>query len=81
MEELGVANVNFGAMRTFGSMGELAIRSTEAGHDLLLICSDLSAGEEAFTALREAYQSGRLHVDTLLESATKFVTTRQRFSI
>ena len=56
-------DLEMGALRTLGTMGEIAVRATEAGHDLLLICSDLSLVEEAFKALRKAYKENRL--DTL----------------
>ena len=53
-------DLEMGALRELGTMGEAAVRSTEAGHDLLLICSDLAAAQEAFQALRDAYRDGRL---------------------
>lgn len=55
-------DLEMGALRTFGSVGEAAVRATEAGHDLLLVCSDLAAAEEVQTHLMRAYQTGRLPV-------------------
>lgn len=72
-------DLQMGAVRTFGSIGEAAIRSVEAGHDLLLICSDLGASEEAFSALRTAYESGRLNQDELEDSVERIQILRQRF--
>jgi len=74
-------DLEMGALRTFGSIGEAAVRATEAGHDLLLICSDLAAAEDASAALRRAYQSGRLPLEELTESASKLAKLRQKFSI
>ncbi len=53
-------DLEMGASRTLGTMGEAAVRATEAGHDVLLICSDLRAAHEACDALRRAYEEGRL---------------------
>jgi len=72
-------DLEMGALRTFGSMGEAAVRATEAGHDLLLICSDLAAQKEALTSLRQAYQSGRLNQEELKASVTRFNAVRQQF--
>jgi beta-glucosidase-like glycosyl hydrolase len=68
-----------GALRSFGSVGESAIRAAEAGHDLLLICSDLAAAKEALSALRLAYQSGRLATSELESSVERLARVRQQF--
>ena len=72
-------DLEMGALRTFGSVGEVAVRATEAGHDLLLICSDLAAQKEALTSLRQAYQSGRLSQEGLTASTARFNAVRQQF--
>ena len=74
-------DLEMGALRTFGSIGEAAVRATEAGHDLLLICSDLAATEDAASSLRRAYQGGRLKLEELTESAAKLAQVRQKFSL
>ena len=72
-------DLEMGALRTFGPMGEAAIRATEAGHDLLLICSDLAAAEEAFSSLKQAYQSGRLSQAELAASVERAAVVRRKF--
>ena len=72
-------DLEMGALRTFGTVAEAAVRATEAGHDLLLICSNLSAAEEALSALRHAYQSGRLDAAELQVGAEKVAQLRQKF--
>lgn len=72
-------DLEMGALRAFGGMGEAAIRATEAGHDLLLICSDLSAAEEALSALRGAYHSGRLSQAELAQSVNRIAQLREKF--
>ena len=74
-------DLEMGALRTFGSIGEAAVRATEAGHDLLLICSDLDAAEDAASSLRRAYQGGRLPLEELAESASKLARLRRKFSL
>jgi len=73
-------DLEMGALRAFGTMGEVAVRATEAGHDLLLICSDLSAARDAAETLRHAYQNNRLHREELELSAERFADVRHRFS-
>lgn len=72
-------DLEMGALRTFGTMGEACIRAIEAGHDLLLICSDLAAAHAAFRALRTAYEQGRLPLDELEQSVQRLSTVRQQF--
>jgi len=72
-------DLEMGALRAFGSVAEGAIRATEAGHDLLLICSDLRAAGEALSSLRGAYQSGRLSTDELQLSVNRLERLRQKF--
>ena len=74
-------DLEMGALRALGNIGEAAVKATEAGHDLLLICSDLDAAEAAASALRLAYQSGRLKLKALAESAEKLARVRQKFSL
>jgi len=70
-------DLEMGALRTLGSMGELAVRATEAGHDLLLICSDLSRASEAFQALRKAYKENRLDMLELEKSHQRLAKLRK----
>ena len=74
-------DLEMGALRTLGSMGEAAVRATEAGHDLLLICSDLGAAEEAAAALRCAYQESRLERAALEASAERITRAMRAFPI
>ena len=72
-------DLEMGALRTFGTMGELAVRATEAGHDLLLMCSDLTAAKEALASLRAAYQGGRLPIAELEQSVARIERVRRKF--
>jgi beta-N-acetylhexosaminidase len=72
-------DLEMGALRTFGTMGELAVRATEAGHDLLLVCSDLTAAKEAFSGLRAAYQGDRLPIAELERSVARIEGVRRKF--
>lgn len=53
-------DLDMGALQKGVGAGESAVRAVEAGHDLLLLCADLQAQLQAYQALTEAYQSGRL---------------------
>ena len=72
-------DLEMGALGSFGSMGEIAVRATQAGHDLLLVCSDLGAAEEAAQALRQAYETGRLPRAELEASAARVEVLRRKF--
>jgi beta-N-acetylhexosaminidase len=64
--ELGFAGViasddlEMGAVSETCPIGEAAVRTAAAGHDLLLVCHTAPAQRAAAAALVEAYRSGRL---------------------
>ncbi len=70
-------DMDMGALRECAPSGEGAIRAVEAGHDLLLFCADQQAQREAFDALTNAYQKGRLGSETL-ESTVRRVGALQK---
>ena len=72
-------DLEMGALRAFGTMGEAAVRATEAGHDVLLICSDLAAAKEALSGLKAAYQSGRLDRAELEASVQRMKKVRENY--
>lgn len=71
-------DLEMGALRTFGTIGEAAVRATQSGHDVLLICSDLAAQQEAFSRLRQAYREGRLSTVELELSVEKIASLRKK---
>lgn len=71
--------LEMGALRTFGSIGESAVRAAEAGHDMFLICSNLDDAKEALSRLCEAYRSGRLSQEQLEASVKRIDQLRQNF--
>lgn len=70
-------DLEMGALQTFGGIKEVAVRAVEAGHDLLLICANLSWAEEALAGLQAAYASGRLPLSALQASATRLQRLRR----
>jgi beta-N-acetylhexosaminidase len=73
-------DLEMGALRAFGTMGEASVLATEAGHDLLLICSDLSAAMDAAKTLHNAYTDNRLDRKELEKSAERFAHLRDKYS-
>ena len=61
-------DLEMGAIREICSIGEAAVKTAEAGHDVLLSCHDLTAQKEVYTALLEAYKSNRLPQKEMDES-------------
>lgn len=61
-------DLEMGAIREICSIGEAAVKTAEAGHDMILACHDLQAQKEVYQALVEAYKSNRLARKELDES-------------
>ena len=64
-------DLEMGALRSLAPIGAAAVRAVEAGHDALLVCSDLQAQRAVFEALRAAYREGRLSAEELEQSAAR----------
>jgi beta-N-acetylhexosaminidase len=73
-------DLEMGALRELCSVSEAAVRAVEAGHDVLLVCSDLAAQREAFDALREAYRQGHLPPLELERSVERIDRLKEKFS-
>lgn len=72
-------DLDMGALREFGSLGDVLVRATEAGHDLLLVCgADLARLHAAVEALKQAYRIKYLSCDEL-ESTFMRVDKLRRF--
>lgn len=64
-------DLEMGAVRKLAPIKEAAVLTANAGHDMILVCHDLSAQREAVEGLREAYTSGRLSKKELEESVAR----------
>lgn len=64
-------DLEMGALRELCPIGEAAVRAVEAGHDVLLICSDPALQRQVFEALCAAYGAGRLSVTQLERSVAR----------
>lgn len=73
-------DLEMGALRSLCPIGEAAVRATEAGHDLLLVCSELQFAQEVMERLTEAYRSDRLSVEELDASVQRLMSCRGKFS-
>ena len=71
-------DLEMGALRELCPIGEAAVRAVEAGHDVLLICSEVSCQRQVFEALREAYRTGRLSVSALEQRVEQIDRVRAR---
>ena len=86
-EALGFAGVVFTDDLTMGAitqnygLGEAAVLAVEAGCDVLLVCHEASAVEEAYTALLEAVDTGRLSQERLDESVRRILTLKQTYGL
>jgi len=49
-------DLEMGALKNYGSIGECAVRAITAGHDMVLICSDPQAAREASLKLTRAIE-------------------------
>ena len=64
-------DLEMGAIKAICPIGEAGILAALAGHDLLLVCHDLQAQKEVYYQLLDAYQSKRLPLTELEESAAR----------
>ena len=71
-------DLEMGAVTEACPIGEAAVRTAAAGHDLLLVCHTEAAQRAAAAALVDAYRSGRLPRHTLELSAARVRALRER---
>ncbi len=64
-------DLEMGAVKALCPIGEAGVLAAAAGHDLLLVCHDLSAQKEVYYKLLEAYRSKRLPLAELEESVAR----------
>jgi len=84
-EELGFKglivsdDLEMGALSSLG-VGEIAVRSLEAGCDLLLFCHTQSKASEALRAVENALREGRLAERNLAASLQRIAAFKARFA-
>ncbi len=64
-------DLEMGALKNFGSIGDCAVRAVAAGHDLVLICSDELGARSAASGLQAAIHAGILSREALEASAER----------
>lgn len=64
-------DLEMGAIKAMCPIGTAGVLATQAGHDLLLVCHDLNAQKEVYSAVLEAYQSRQLPWEELAESVAR----------
>jgi beta-N-acetylhexosaminidase len=72
-------DLEMGAIGELCPVGEAAVKATEAGHDLLLVCHTEAAQRQACAALLDAYRTKRLSLHDLeasVERIGRLRTTR-----
>src|SRR5712664_2806465 len=73
-------DLEMGAVSETCPIGEAAVRTAEAGHDLLLVCHTEAAQRAAAAALVEAYRTGRLPRAGLEQAVERIRRLRERRS-
>ena len=72
-------DLEMGAIGELCPVGEAAVKATEAGHDLLLVCHTEAAQRQAWAALLDAYRTKRFSLKALeasVERIGRLRTTR-----
>jgi beta-N-acetylhexosaminidase len=64
-------DLEMGAIKALGPIGEAGILAAQAGHDLLLVCHDLTAQKEVYQKLLGAYRRKQLPWDELEASVER----------
>ena len=86
-EELGFSGVvctddlTMGAITNSWGVGEAAVMALEAGCDLLLVCHGSDNLSEAYDALLNAVQEGRITETRLDESVGRILTLKQTYGV
>src|SRR2546426_5456589 len=70
-------DLEMGAVSETCPIGEAAVRTADAGHDLLLVCHPAPAQRAAAAALVDAYRSGKLPTRALEASAQRVRQLRE----
>jgi len=77
-------DLEMGALKNYGSIGECAVRAITAGHDMVLICSDPRAAREAALKLTRAIEDKVISPEFLDASGERLNTLsakrQKRFS-
>jgi beta-N-acetylhexosaminidase len=66
------------AIRKKWRLGDAAVKSLEAGSDMVMVAWTESTKEEVFSAIRDAIQSGRLSERKVTETLTRILTLRRQ---
>jgi beta-N-acetylhexosaminidase len=64
-------DLEMGAVKAVCPVGEAGVLAARAGHDLLLVCHDLTAQKEVYVSLLEAYRHRWLPLKELEESVAR----------
>lgn len=71
-------DLEMGALKGICPIGESAVRSIEAGHDMVLVCHDLKAQIEVYENLLKAYSFGKLDRWALEKSLVRIERLRKK---
>lgn len=71
-------DLEMGAIQELCPMGEAAVKTAQAGHDVLLSCHDGKAQRQVYESLLDAYRTQRLPMKELEESAERVQALKSR---
>jgi len=71
-------DLEMGAIGELSTVGEAAVKATEAGHDLLLVCHTEAAQRQAWAAILDAYRTKRLPLNELEASVERIERLRAK---
>ncbi len=71
-------DLEMGAITELCGIGEAAVKTVAAGHDMILVCHDLKAEMAAYRALVDAYQTNRLLKNELEESVQRIESLKAK---
>ena len=74
-------DLEMGALRRLGGVGEAAVEAVAAGHDIALVCADPAAAEEAFSRLVAGYREGHLSEQHLQTSVWRVAHLRKKYLV
>lgn len=74
-------DMTMGAIANNYNIGEAAVRSINAGSDIILVCHDFNKEVQVINALKAAVQNGSLSEETVNKSVYRILKLKQKYAI
>jgi beta-N-acetylhexosaminidase len=70
-----------GAIENNYEIGKAAVKSIQAGSDIVLVCHDFDKQETVFNAIKDAVLNGQISIDRINQSVNRIVNLKHKYKI